>query len=165
MEVISVNVGRVGTVRARGRDIRTAIFKEPVEGPVAVRQLGLEGDHQADRRYHGGMEQAVYAYAIEDVRFWEQELGREFGPGFFGENLTLSGVEASGAPAGQRWRVGSALLEVTTPRTPCLKLAARVGEPGFQKRFQQARRPGTYLRVLEEGEVSAGDAVTVLPGS
>ena len=92
-----MNVGRCGRSWCRGREVQTGIFKEPVEGRVAVGELGLEGDVQADRRVHGGEDQAVYAYAIEDVDWWEAELGRELGPGFFGENLTLRGVDVNGA--------------------------------------------------------------------
>ena len=158
-EVISVNVAMPRTLRRRGRDVPTGLWKRPVAGAVAVGELGLEGDLQADRRVHGGAEKAVYAYAAEDVAWWEEQLGRELGPGFFGENLTLEGVDVSGARRGERWQIGSVALEVTEPRHPCWKLAAKVGEPGFIKLFTEAGRPGTYLRVLTEGEIVAGDEV------
>jgi len=163
-EVVSVNLAEPRTLMRRGREMRTGLWKRPAEGAVAVRELGLEGDLQADKRVHGGRHKAVYAYALEDVQWWEAELGRELGPGFFGENLTVRGVDVSGALIGERWEVGSTLLEVSEPRHPCWKLQTKVGEPRFIKRFAQAGRPGAYLRVLLEGEVQAGDEVVVIPG-
>ena len=142
--------------------VRTAIWKAPVEGRVAVRGVNLDGDDQADRRVHGGEFKAVYAYAVEEMRAWEEELGREIGPGGFGENLTVEGLDVSGARAGERWRIGTALLEVTQPRVPCFKLNLRMGDPRFGKRFTAAKRPGAYLRIVEEGELGAGDAVDVV---
>ena len=162
MQLISVNVSPVRSIRISGEDVPTGIFKQPVEGRVAVGRMGLEGDVQANRKVHGGPEQAVYAYAIEDMEWWERELGRELGPGFFGENLTLRGVDVSGARPGERWRVGQTLLEVTKPRQPCRKLATKAGDdPGFIKRFAKAGRPGMYLRVVEEGTLEAGDGVSL----
>src|SRR5215213_7642013 len=120
--VLSVNLAELRTIRWRGKNVQTGIFKKPAEGSVEVTVGGLEGDRQADRRVHGGEAKAVYAYAREDYEWWEGELGRGLAPGTFGENLTLEGVRASGAQAGERWRVGSALLEVTEPRLPCFKL-------------------------------------------
>ena len=154
-----MNVARLQTLIVNGRERPTGIFKEPIEGRVAVGELGVEGDVQADRRVHGGPDQAVYAYAIEDVEWWESELGRELGPGFFGENLTLRGVDVTGASTGDRWRAGGVTLEVTFPRTPCQKLAKKSGQPGFVKRFAKAGRPGMYLRVVEAGDLAAGDPV------
>jgi MOSC domain-containing protein YiiM len=142
--------------------VRTGLWKLPVAGPVAVGELGLAGDFQGDRRIHGGRDKAVYAYAEEDIAWWEDALGRALGPGFFGENLTLRGVDVNGGRVGERWEVGTALLEVTEPRGPCWKLQAKVGEPRFVKRFAQAGRPGAYLRVVRTGEVAAGDAVRVV---
>jgi len=161
-EAISVNVAEPRTLTRRGREAPTGLWKRPVAGAVLVGRLGLEGDLQADRRVHGGADKAVYAYAAEDVAWWEVELARELGPGFFGENLTLRGVEVSGARGGERWQIGSVMLEVTEPRHPCWKLATKVGDPGFVKRFAQAGRPGAYLRVLSGGEVAAGDGVRVI---
>ena len=157
-----MNVAQLRTLTVRGREVQTGIFKQPVEGSVAVGELGLEGDVQADRRVHGGNDQAVYAYAIEDVAWWESELGRELGPGFFGENLTLRGLDVSGAEPGDRWKAGGVTLEVTFPRTPCQKLATKVGDPKFVKRFAKAGQPGMYLRVVETGELAAGDPVSRL---
>lgn len=162
MEVVSVNIAEERTLERRGRSVRTGLWKLPVEGPVAVGELGLAGDFQADARVHGGRDKAVYAYAEEDVAWWEEQLGRVLGPGFFGENLTLRGVDVNGARVGERWEVGSAVLEVTEPRGPCWKLQRKVGEPNFVRRFAEAGRPGTYLRVLRPGEVRARDRVRVV---
>lgn len=161
MEIVSVNVGSLRPLVVSGREIQTGIFKEPVEGRVAVGELGLDGDVQADRRVHGGEDQAVYAYAIEDVQWWEAELGRELGPGFFGENLTLRGVDVNGLAPGDRLKAGGATLEATFPRQPCQKLATKIGAPKFVKRFAKAGRPGMYLRVVGPGDVAAGDPVAL----
>jgi MOSC domain-containing protein YiiM len=142
--------------------VRTAIWKQPVDGRVAVRGVNLEGDEQADRRVHGGEFKAVYAYAVEEIRQWEEELGREIGPGGFGENLTLEGIDVSGARPGERWAIGTAVLEVTEPRVPCFKLNLRMGDNKFGRRFLAAGRPGAYLRIVEEGELGAGDAVEIV---
>jgi MOSC domain-containing protein YiiM len=159
--ILSVNVGRPRLVDTGRRAVSTAIWKSPVEGRVAVRGVNLDGDDQADRSVHGGPDKAVYAYAIEETRRWEEELGRELGPGAFGENLTTEGIDVSGALVGERWRVGTTLLEVVQPRLPCFKLGLKMGDPAFLKRFGQASRPGAYLRIVEEGELGAGDAIEV----
>jgi MOSC domain-containing protein YiiM len=140
----------------------TAIDKRPVEGRIKVRPLGLYADVQADRANHGGRDQAVYAYAQEDADFWSAELGREITPGLFGENLRTRGLDVNHAVIGERWRVGSALLEVTQPRVPCQTFGRRLGEQRWVRRFTQANRTGAYLRVIENGEIGAGDAVDVV---
>ncbi len=160
--VLSVNVGGVRSVDVGDRIVTTGIWKHPVDGRVAVRGVNLHGDDQADRSVHGGEFKAVYAYAREDTDWWEQQLGRELGPGTFGENLTTAGVDLNGCAVGERWRIGSTVLEVTEPRFPCFKLGIKMGDPAFLKRFAQARRPGTYLRVAAEGELGAGDPIEVL---
>ena len=142
--------------------VPTGIWKLPVEGRVAVRGVNVEGDEQADRAVHGGPDKALYAYAREDTDSWERELERELPHGAFGENLTLRGVDVSGALIGERWRVGSVLLEVSEPRFPCWKLGVRFGDPRMLKRFSAALRPGAYLRIAEEGELAAGDAVEIV---
>jgi MOSC domain-containing protein YiiM len=157
--VLSVNVGRSRWVDSGKRSVQTAIWKAPVEGRIRVRGVNLDGDDQADRSVHGGPDKAVYAYAVEDTRAWEGELGHELGPGAFGENLTTEGVDVSGALVGERWRVGTTLLEVVQPRLPCFKLALRMNDPTFIKRFAAASRPGAYLRIVAEGELGAGDAI------
>lgn len=159
--VLSVNVGPAIEFRA-GRARRSAIVKVPVEGAVAVRAHNVDGDEQADTRHHGGPDQAVYAYARESYAWWERELGRTLEPGAFGENLTLEGIDVDGALIGERWAVGDVVLEVTAPRIACAKLAKRIGEPAFVKRFGVARRPGAYLRVVEDGTLAAGDEVRLL---
>jgi MOSC domain-containing protein YiiM len=159
--VLSVNVGRPRAVSAGPRTVTTAIWKSPVEGRVAVRGVNLDGDDQADRSVHGGPDKAVYAYAIEEIRAWEAELGHALEPAAFGENLTTEGVDVSGARVGERWRIGTTLLEVVQPRLPCFKLALRFDDARFVKRFAQMSRPGAYLRIIEEGELGAGDAIDV----
>jgi MOSC domain-containing protein YiiM len=162
MRVVSVNVGRPKPLSTGRRVVESAIVKAPVEGPVAVRGVNLEGDDQADRSVHGGPDQAVYAYASEDIAFWSDVTGLDLGPGAFGENLTLAGVDVSDARIGERWRIGTVELRVTGPRIPCFKLEARIGVPGFQKQFLHAGRPGAYFRIVHEGELQAGDAVEIV---
>ncbi|HEY5332444.1 MAG TPA: MOSC domain-containing protein [Solirubrobacterales bacterium] len=157
----SVNVGLPRKVDTGRRIVETAIWKAPVEGRVEVRHDNLEGDRQADLTVHGGPDKAVYAYALEETRRWEEELGRELGAGAFGENLTTEGVDVSGAVLGERWRIGTTLLEVVQPRLPCFKLGLRMGDPTFLRRFVLASRPGAYLKILEEGDLGAGDPVEV----
>ncbi|MDO5754357.1 MOSC domain-containing protein [Arthrobacter sp.] len=139
----------------------TGIDKRPVAGAVSLRKFGVFGDVQGDIEHHGGPDQAVYAYSQEDADYWSEELGRTITPGLFGENLRTTGVETSQAVIGTRWRIGKALLEVTSPRVPCATFAERMDEPQWVKRFTQAGRAGTYLRVLGHGKVAAGDAVVV----
>jgi MOSC domain-containing protein YiiM len=160
--LVSVNVGRPRTVDTGKREISTAIWKQPVEGRVRVRGVNLDGDEQADLSVHGGPDKAVYAYAIEETSEWEAELGRDLGVGAFGENLTTIGVDVSGALIGERWKVGTTLLEVVQPRFPCFKLGVRMDDPGFVRRFAHGSRPGAYLRIIEEGELGAGDAVSIV---
>ena len=160
--VLSVNVGTPRTVRLPTRTITTAIWKAPVRGRVAARGHNLEGDAQADRSVHGGPHKAVYAYALEERRWWEAEVGRELEPGCFGQNLDVDGLELGDARVGERWAVGSAVLEVSEPRLPCFKLGLRMGDPGFLRRFAEAGRPGAYLRIVAAGELAAGDRIEVL---
>lgn len=159
--LLSVNVGLPKAVDTGARVVETAIWKQPVAGRVRVRGVNLDGDRQADLSVHGGPDKAVYAYAIEETRLWEEELGRELGAGAFGENLTTAGVDVSGALLGERWRVGTTLLEVVQPRLPCFKLGLRMGDPRFVRRFSRASRPGAYLRIVAEGELGAGDPIAV----
>ena len=151
----------------------TAIDKRAVDGRVKVGRLGVRSDVQADRTHHGGLDAAVYAYSDADAAFWSEQLGQELAPGWFGENLRVEGVDVSGARIGERWRIGSGEhaveLEVTAPRQPCQTFARWVGsqfgrerERGWVKRFQQAERPGAYLRVVTPGRIAAGDPVEVV---
>ena len=160
--VVSVNVGRPAALSTGRRAVPSAIVKRPVTGPVAARGTNLAGDEQADKVNHGGHDQAVYAYASEDAAFWSAEMGRELAPASFGENLTLSGIEVSGACIGERWRIGTAELRVAGPRVPCFKLEARMGVRGFQRRFLHAGRPGAYLAIVTEGALKAGDPVEIV---
>lgn len=141
----------------------TAIDKRPVDGPVRVRPLGLHADVQADRKHHGGEDQAVYAYADEDAAHFAEALDRPITPGLFGENLRTSGVDVTGAVIGERWRIGETLvLEVTVPRIPCATFARRMGIDKWVRRFADEGRPGAYLRVVKSGPVTAGDPVVVV---
>jgi MOSC domain-containing protein YiiM len=159
--IVSVNVGGQQDVEWFGRMVRTAIWKSPVDGRVAVRGVNLDGDDQADRRVHGGPDKAVYAYAVEDYTWWAEQ-GDDVGPATFGENLTTEGLDVSGAVIGERWQVGTAVLEVAQPREPCFKLGIRMGTAAFKDRFAAADRPGAYLRIVEEGDVGAEDTVEVV---
>lgn len=160
--LLSVNVGRAKAAAFQGRSFRTAIEKRPVDGLVAVRDDHVGDDQQADRRHHGGREQAVYAYSTEDTGWWAERLSRPLVHGTFGENLTTQGVDVSGALIGERWRIGTVLLEVSGPRIPCRNLAAHMGDAGFVRRFVEAGRPGAYFRILVEGELEAGDEIRVV---
>lgn len=160
--VVSVNVGQAFDAQWAGRLRRTAIDKRPVDRRVAVRALGLDGDEQADTANHGGLHQAVHAYAREDLDWWAVQLGYDLRDGGFGENLTTSGVDTNGAVMGERWRIGTAVLEVTDARIPCGVFRGWMGERRWVKRFAEEARPGAYLGVVEEGDVGAGDAVRVL---
>lgn len=160
--VLSVNVGGIKTVLAGGEQVTTGIWKSPVEGRVALRGVNFVGDDQADRTVHGGPDKAVYAYAREDYDWWTATAGFETPPGLFGENLTTIGISLVNAVVGEQWRVGSALLEVAQPRLPCYKLGIRMGDPRFLRRFMQAGRMGAYFRIVEEGDIGAGDAIDIV---
>jgi MOSC domain-containing protein YiiM len=159
----SVNVGEARTVEWMGRSVTTAIWKSPVDGEVAVAGVNLAGDEQADRRVHGGADKAVYAYALEDYQWWSDRLGVEVDAGTFGENLTTSGIDLNECSVGDRWLVGTTVLEVAQPRTPCFKLAMRMGDASFPARFDAANRPGAYLRIVCPGTVRRGDPIVVEP--
>jgi MOSC domain-containing protein YiiM len=172
-ELVAVNLAQVranpSTARFDPPDRKpalTGIDKRPTDGPVSVGRLGLRGDAICDTAHHGGPDQAVYAYAEEDAAWWQAELATELRftlePGSFGENLTLRGVEVSEAVIGERWRIGGVILQVSSPRLPCSTFAGFWQVRRLVKRFTQAGRPGAYLRVLAEGELRAGDPVTVL---
>lgn len=162
-ELLAVCVGGVRTVGTGRRSVETGIWKAPAAGRVAVRGVNLAGDDQADRTVHGGPDKAIYAYASEDTAWWAQQTGRDdLGPGAFGENLHTRGLDLTSARIGDRWRVGSTLLEVRQTRIPCFKLGLRMDDPQFLRAFTDARRPGAYLGILEEGDLGAGDAVEVV---
>ena len=160
--VLSINVGRPREFVYNGRHAKSAIWKLPVVGRIAARGVNLEGDDQADRKAHGGLDKAVYAYAVEDSRWWEEKLGRSFSYGQFGENLTTEGIEVNDALIGERWEIGSTVLEVSEPRVPCWRLGVRMEDEMFPRRFTEALRPGAYLRIMVEGNVGAGDEIRVI---
>ena len=167
MHLVSVNAGRAEQMKVGARTVTTGIHKAPVaRGHVDA--LGLAGDVVADVENHGGLDQALYLYSSEDYAWWAGELGRVPEPGTFGENLTLSSLGLREVRIGDRFRIGSVLVEATAPRIPCSVFATRMGEPRaakqWVKRFAAARRPGIYARVLEPGEVAAGDAVERIDG-
>lgn len=165
MKVLSVNVGHPRPNPWKGLSA-TGIDKRPVVGPVAVADpgpkgtgaVGLAGDRAYDVQHHGGCDQAVYAYAREDLDGWEAELGRPLTHGAFGENLTTHGLDVNGALIGERWRIGpDVVLEVSCPRIPCATFQGWLRREGWLKRFTQAARPGAYLRVIEPGDIRAAD--------
>ncbi|MCO6007432.1 MOSC domain-containing protein [Actinoallomurus purpureus] len=167
--LVSVNIGRPRSNPWKDTGT-TGIDKRPVDGPVAVTApgpkgtgaVGLAGDRVYDVKHHGGDDQAVYAYAREDLDRWAAELGRELPDGAFGENLTTSGLDVNGALIGERWRVGEqVVLEVSCPRIPCSTFQGWIGDQGWTKRFIRSAVPGAYLRVIEPGEIQAGDRITV----
>ncbi|MFF8913391.1 MOSC domain-containing protein [Streptomyces sp. NPDC015032] len=172
MKVLTVNAGRPEAVgHTDAADGVTGIGKQPVDGPVRVTDpgpkgtggSGLAGDTVCDLRHHGGSDQAVYAFAREDLDGWERVLGRRLANGAFGENLTTSGLDVNGARIGERWRIGPDLvLEVTSSRIPCRTFAGHLGEKGWVRRFTQAGAPGAYLRVIEPGEIRSGDPVEIV---
>jgi MOSC domain-containing protein YiiM len=160
--VLSVNVGTPREFKYGGRPATSAIWKSPVAGRVAARGVNLDGDDQADREAHGGLDKAVYAYAIEDERWWEQELGRSLAHGEFGENLTTEGIDVNNALVGERWQIGTTVLEVSEPRVPCWRLGVRMNDKMFPRRFTEALRPGPYLRIVVEGDVGADDEIRIV---
>ena len=159
--LVSVNVGRPRQVRWHDRTVTTAIWKKPVTGRIRADGVNLDGDGQADRRVHGGSTKAIYAYAEEDYRWWAGELGAPLTPGTFGENLTIAGLDLTGAVIGERWQIGTATLRVTEPRVPCFKLGIRMGDAAFVHRFAAAARPGAYLAIEHPGEVGGGDTINL----
>jgi MOSC domain-containing protein YiiM len=163
MKLLSVNVSLPKEVAHNGKTLTTSIFKEPVVGRVQLRSLHLEGDSQADLNGHGGVNRAVYVYTVENYQFWKNELRRDdFSFGQFGENFTVEGMLEDQIHVGDIFRVGSALVQVTQPRVPCFKLGIRMNMTKFPKLFLVSGRIGFYFRVLEEGEVGAGDAIELV---
>lgn len=164
MQLISVNVAKPQLLKGTARgDVISAIHKQPLEGPVMVRRLNVDGDAQGDPVVHGGPDAAVYVYAFEDYAFWAEQLKREPAAfGWFGENLTVQGASSDAMCFGDVWRVGEALLQVTTPRSPCYKLDHKMGIRYFAARFRRSGRVGFYNRVLDEGPVQAGDEATLV---
>ena len=166
MRIISLNVGRPRTVPCGDREVTTSIFKSPVQGPLLLRRLNLDGDAQADLQVHGGRNKAVYAYPSEHYEFWRREFPEQELPwGMFGENLTTEGLTEENACIGDQFRIGEALVRVTQPRMPCYKLGIRFGRPDMVKRFLASRRSGIYFAVVEEGMLNAGDPIERIQGN
>ena len=160
--VLSVNIGGVREFDYGGHPARSAIWKSPAVGRIEAKGVNLAGDDQADRKAHGGPDKVVYAYAVEDARWWQEQIGRPLGCGEFGENLTTEGIEVNDALVGERWRIGTTVLEVSEPRIPCWRLGVRMNDKLFPRRFTGAFRPGAYLRIVVEGDVGAGDEIRVV---
>lgn len=160
--VVSVNIGKPRSVQMGKRTRTTGIFKEPQPGRVRVAGVTVGDDVQVDKKHHGGPMQAVYAYAAEDYEWWEGELEAELAPGTFGENLTTLGMDVTNALIGEVWAINDVAIQVTDPRTPCSTLRARMGIPGFVKRFAASRRFGAYFGIVQEGELGAGDSIEIV---
>lgn len=162
-KVLSVNITAVVHEGAwTGSEGRTGIDKRPADGPIKFANDSVAGDVVVDRKHHGGYDKAVYTYAREDSDWWEKEIGRPLTNGAFGENLTTEGIDVNAAVIGERWQIGSVILEVSEPRIPCRVFAGFWDRPTLIKDFTAARRSGTYLRIIQEGEISANDELTVI---
>ena len=159
-KILSVNVSLPKEIDFEGQKVRTGIFKEPVEGRVMLRTLNLDGDKQADLTVHGGPEKAVYAYPIEHYEYWRRVFTNiEMSNGMFGENLTVDGLKESEVSIGDVFQIGSSKVIATQPRMPCYKLGVKFGRMDILKMFLASGRSGIYFKVLEEGEVGAGDTI------
>ncbi len=161
MRITSVNIGNAETVVHGNQSVRTGICKHPVSGPIRIGETGLTGDRILNGKHHGGVDQAVYAYSADDYDWWVRSMDRDFEPGLFGENLTIRGLPSS-MVIGDRLLIGDVVLEATSARIPCKTLAARMQDRSFGMTFRKAERPGIYFRVLNTGDVQAGDAVTLV---
>src|SRR5437667_8931898 len=158
--LLSVNVGLPQDVTWKGRTVHTAVWKRPVAGPRMVRRLNIDGDGQGDLAGHGGEHRAVFVYQIEAYQYWQAQLGRDdFTYGQFGENFTVDGLADDQVCIGDRYRIGDAVFEVTQPRVTCYRVGIRMKDPRMPAMLVSQRRPGFYLRVIEEGEIGAGDAI------
>ncbi len=174
MKIISIHAGKVAPLfvgaQEHAQSVMSAIRKQPLQGQVQVRPLGIAGDEQADLSVHGGLDKAVYLYPGEHHAFWREQLRQAlrrevaFESGFFGENLCSEGLTEQSLWVGDRLHIGSVLLEVTEPRQPCFKFAARMGYAHAVKQMLQSGRSGIYLRVIKSGTLQAGDAIELIPG-
>ena len=161
MKLISINIGQKRTQQRKDYVEETGIYKLPVNEPVEIKSLGIERDVICDTKHHGGPDQAIYIYGGADYEWWSQQLGREIGPGTFGDNLTVSDLESAQFNIGDLLHIGAVTLQVTSPRIPCGTFATRMDDPQWVKRFKAAEKPGLYCRVIQEGTVKAGDTVIV----
>lgn len=163
MQIVSVNITSVvHEGEWTGSEGKTGIDKRAALGPIRFANQEVVGDVIVDRNHHGGFDQAVYAYAREDADWWEKEIGQEIAHGRFGENLTTSGIDVNRALIGERWKIGSTILEVSQPRIPCRVFAGFWQRPTLIKEFMRAGKPGTYLRIIQEGEIIAGDLIEII---
>jgi len=158
MHVVSVNVGARAVIE--GHLATTGILKRPIES-ARIETLGIVGDAVCNKAHHGGPDQAVYAYGTTDYQWWSGELGLELAAGTFGENLTIEGLLSAEWNIGDRFEIGTVVLEISAPRIPCATLGARMSDPGFPLQFRRAERPGLYFRVIAPGIVTAGDSIGV----
>lgn len=163
MQIVSLNIGESHDIRIGEQKVPTGIYKYPTAEAVRIGKLGLRGDSIMDKQNHGGPDQAVYLYSAEDYHWWSEQLGQEILPGTFGENLTITTFGKQPLKIGDRFQINEVLLEVTFARIPCSKLAARMDDRGFVKKFAQAMRPGAYTRVLNPGTVQVNAPVTFIP--
>ncbi len=163
MHIVSINAASRQNLVTRKKPKPTGIFKQPLSGPVRISARGIHTDFIADAKVHGGLDQALYLYSEADYQWWAEALGREMLPGTFGENLTLSAFPEQPLQVGDRLTINDVVLEITAPRVPCSKLAAKMGDGSFGKKFVAAVRPGAYARVLQPGTITAGDAVAWQP--
>ena len=161
MKLISINVGKEQTQQRNDYIETTGIYKMPVNEPVEIKSLGIEGDAICDKKHHGGPDQAVYVYGGADYAWWSNELGRELSPGTFGDNLTISELESAQFNVGDYLHIGDLTLQVTSPRIPCGTFATRMQDSQWVKKFRKAERPGLYCRIIKEGVVKAGDHVAI----
>jgi MOSC domain-containing protein YiiM len=163
MKVLSVNVGLPKKVLFNGQTVTTAIFKDPVKGPIMLRKLNLDGDKQADLTVHGGVDKAVYSYPAEHYDYWRKQFPNiDLMWGMFGENFTTEGLMEDTVNVGDQFQIGSANLVATQPRMPCYKLGVRFGRMDVVRRFLASGRPGIYFRVLTEGRVQVGDKIKII---
>ena len=161
MNIAGIAIGEIEEISYRGKKVKTGIFKKPISGPIFLGLEGLEGDIQVDRKNHGGPDKAVYAYSLENLRYWSNHRKEaDYAPGHMGENLTLEGLDDHAVFIGDQFQMGSAIVEVTQPRVPCFKLGIRMQKPQFVGEFLTSGRTGFYLRVMQEGLIETGDAVT-----
>ena len=161
MKLLNINIGKERQQQRKEYVETTGIYKLPMDGPVEIKSLGIEGDAICDTKNHGGPDQALYLYGGADYAYWEQEIGKELAPGTFGDNLTISDLESATFNVGDFIHVGEVTLQVTSPRIPCGTFATRMGDPQWVKKFRHAERPGLYVRVVREGVIQAGDPVTI----
>ena len=165
LRIVSVNIGKRESINIGKETTETGINKQPTHNRVNVEKHGLVGDTIADTDNHGGVDQAVYLYSLEDYAWWSATLQADLSPGTFGENLTIAGLDFALLRIGDRFQINDVLLEVTCGRIPCAKLAARMEDPAFVKRFAEVGRPGAYTRVLSTGTVQTNDQISFLPAS